>query len=101
MSKYIMVNLDLGHYVAANFDPIAFMQEHHARIPMIHLKDRKKNQGANTVFGQGDTPIKEALQLIKTKKWPMRAYIEYEYRGTESSTAEVKKCMEFAKAALA
>jgi len=101
MSKYFMVNLDLGHYVAANFDPVAFIQEHHARIPLIHLKDRKKNQGPNTPHGQGDTPIKEVLQLIKTKKWPIRAYIEYEYKGAESSTAEVKKCLDYAKAALA
>jgi sugar phosphate isomerase/epimerase len=101
MSKYFMVNLDLGHYVAANFDPIAFIQEHHARIPLIHLKDRKKDQGPNTPHGQGDTPIKEVLQLIKTKRWPIRAYIEYEYKGAESSTAEVKKCFDYAKAALA
>ncbi len=101
MSRYFMVNLDLGHYVAAGFDPIAFIQEHHARIPLIHLKDRKKNQGPNTPHGQGDTPIKEVLQLIKAKKWPIRAYIEYEYRGAESSTAEVKKCFDYAKIALA
>jgi len=101
MSKYFMVNLDLGHYVAAGFDPVAFIQEHHARIPLLHLKDRKKNQGQNTPFGQGDTPIKEVLQLIKRNRWPIRAYIEYEYKGSESSTAEVRKCLEYAKAALA
>jgi sugar phosphate isomerase/epimerase len=101
MSKYFMVNLDLGHFVAANFDPMAFIQEHHARIPLLHLKDRKKNQGPNMPHGQGDTPIKEILQLIKTRKWPIRAYIEYEYQGTENCVAEVKKCFDYAKAALA
>ncbi len=101
MSRLFMVNLDLGHYTAAGYDPVAFVQEHHARIPLIHLKDRKKNQGANTPHGQGDTPIKEVLQLIKGKKWPIRAYIEYEYKGAESSTAEVKKCFDYARAALA
>jgi len=101
LSRYFTVNLDLGHYVAAGFDPIAFIEEHHARIPLVHLKDRKKNQGANTPHGQGDTPIKEVLQLIRNKKWPIRAYIEYEYRGTDSSTAEVKKCFDYARTALA
>jgi sugar phosphate isomerase/epimerase len=100
MSRYFMVNLDLGHFVAANFDPIVFIQEHHARIPLIHLKDRKKNQGPNMPHGQGDTPIKEVLQIIKARKWPIRAYIEYEYHGKESSVAEVKKCFDYAKAAL-
>lgn len=101
MSKYFMVNLDLGHFTAANFDAVAFIKEHYARIPFVHLKDRKKDQGANLPFGQGDTPIKEVLQLIERNKWPIRAYIEYEYKGTEGPTAEVKKCYEFVKVALA
>ena len=101
MSKYFVVNLDLGHYVAAGFDPIAFLREHHARTPLLHLKDRKKNQGPNTPFGEGDTPITEVLQLVKRNRWPIRAYIEYEYRGTDTSPAEVKKCLDYAKAALA
>jgi sugar phosphate isomerase/epimerase len=101
MSQYFMINLDLGHFVAAGFDPIAFLQENHARVPLIHLKDRKKNQGPNTPFGQGDTPIKEVMQLIKKNKWPVRAFIEYEYKGSESSKAEVKKCLDYVKSALA
>ncbi len=101
MSRHFMVNLDLGHYTAAGFDPVAFIQEHHARTPLIHLKDRKKDQGPNMPFGEGDTPIKEVLQLIKRNRWPIRAYIEYEYKGTDSSQAEVRKCFEYAKAALA
>jgi sugar phosphate isomerase/epimerase len=101
MSKYFWVNLDLGHFTAANFDALGFIQEHHDRIPIIHLKDRKKNQGANMPFGKGDTPLKEVLQLVKTKKWPIHCYIEYEYKGAEGSTAEVKKCFDYAKEALA
>lgn len=101
MSKYIMANLDLGHFTATNSDAIAFIQEHHDRTILVHLKDRKKNQGPNMPFGQGDTPIKEVLQLIKKNKWPIRAYIEYEYAGKESSPAEVKKCFEYAKSCLA
>jgi sugar phosphate isomerase/epimerase len=101
MSKYFMVNLDLGHFTAANFDAVAFIKEHHARIPLVHLKDRKKDQGANMPLGQGDTPIKEVLQLVERNKWPIRAYIEYEYKGTGDATAEVKKCFEYAKAVLA
>jgi sugar phosphate isomerase/epimerase len=101
MSKYFYVNLDIGHFTAAGYDPVAYINEHHARISNLHLKDRKKDQGDNTVWGEGDTPIKPVLTLLKDKKYPIPAYIEYEYRGTESSTAEVKKCFEYAKAALA
>jgi sugar phosphate isomerase/epimerase len=101
MSKYFWVNLDIGHFTAANYDPVQYIEKHHDRITNIHLKDRKKNQGPNVPWGEGDTPIKPVLQLIKEKQYPIRAYIEYEYHGNESSVAEVKKCFEYAKRALA
>ena len=63
MSKYNGVNLDIGHFTASNQEPIAFINEHHARISHLHLKDRKKNQGPNTAWGQGDTPLKDVLLL--------------------------------------
>jgi len=100
MSKYFKVNLDIGHFVAANFDPVAYIREHHADITNLHLKDRRKNQGDNMPWGQGETPIREVLQLLKREHWPIRAYVEYEYRGV-SPIEEVKKCVAYAKQALA
>jgi sugar phosphate isomerase/epimerase len=101
MSKLFKVNLDIGHFTAANFDALDYIRQHHADITNLHLKDRRKNQGDNVPWGQGDTPIREVLQLLKKERWPIRAYIEYEYRGQGSSVQEVKKCYEFAKQALA
>jgi sugar phosphate isomerase/epimerase len=101
MSKYLKVNLDVGHFVSADFDPIAYIREHHADITNLHLKDRKNHQGDNTPWGQGDTPIRAVLQLLKKEKWPIPADIEYEYKGEGTSPQEVKKCFEFAKQALA
>jgi sugar phosphate isomerase/epimerase len=100
MSKQFAINLDIGHFTAANYDAAGFIKEHHDRILVLHLKDRKKNQGDNLPWGQGDTPIKPVLQLLKKEKYPIRAFIEYEYRGTDSIT-EVKKCFQFCKDALA
>lgn len=99
MSKYHGVNLDIGHFTAANFDAVAYIKEHHARITNLHLKDRKKDQGANVPWGEGDTPIKEVLQLLKKEKWDIPANIEFEYRGTDA-VAEVGKCFQFCKDAL-
>jgi sugar phosphate isomerase/epimerase len=100
MSKYFAVNLDIGHFFAAGYDPLEYIEKNHARITNLHLKDRKKENGPNTPWGQGDTPIKQALQLLKTKKYDIPANIEYEYRG-EDAVAEVKKCFEYIKEALA
>jgi sugar phosphate isomerase/epimerase len=101
LSKYLKVNLDIGHFTSADYDPVAYIKEHHFDITNLHLKDRKKHQGDNTPWGQGDTPIREVLQLLKRERWPIPADIEYEYRGTGTPTEEVKKCYDYAKQALA
>jgi sugar phosphate isomerase/epimerase len=101
MSKYFKVNLDIGHFTAANFDAVQYLREHHANITNLHLKDRKKNQGDNVPWGTGDTPIGEVLQLLKKERWPIRAYIEYEHRGAGTPVDEVQKCLAFVKQALA
>jgi sugar phosphate isomerase/epimerase len=101
MSKYFKVNLDIGHFTAANYDPLPYIREHHADITNLHLKDRRKNQGDNVAWGEGDTPIREVLQLLKRERWPIRAFIEYEHRGQGTPVEEVKKCYAYAKQALA
>ncbi len=100
MSKYFAVNLDIGHFFAAGFDPVDYLSKHHDRITNLHLKDRKKDNGPNTPWGEGDTPIKPVLQLLKQKKWDIPANIEYEYRG-QDTVAEVRKCVQYIKGALA
>jgi sugar phosphate isomerase/epimerase len=100
LSKYFRVNLDIGHFTAGNFDAVAYIRQHHADITNLHLKDRKKNQGENMPWGQGDTPIREVLRLLEREKWPIRAYIEYEYRGSGTPVDEVRKCLDYVKQAL-
>ena len=96
---YIGINLDIGHFTAANFDPVPYMQQHHEKIVTIHLKDRKKDQGPNVPFGEGDTNIKGVLLQMKANKWKIPAMIEYEYKGADT-VAEVKKCFDYCKAIL-
>ncbi|MGE4082761.1 MAG: sugar phosphate isomerase/epimerase family protein [Vicinamibacterales bacterium] len=100
MSPFFRVNLDIGHFTAANFDALAFLEQHHDRITNLHLKDRRKSQGDNVPWGTGDTPIRQTLAWLKQKKSPVRAYVAYEYPGTRGPVAEVTACLEFAKRAL-
>src|SRR5580765_846807 len=101
MSKFFKINLDIGHFTAANFDAVQFIRENHEHITHLHMKDRKKNQGPNMPWGEGDTPIKEVLALLKEKKYPIRAFVEYEHRGTGTPVEEVKKCMTYMRQTLA
>jgi sugar phosphate isomerase/epimerase len=99
-SNQIAINLDIGHFTAANFDAVEYLDKHHDRIVSLHIKDRKRNQGPNVVFGTGDSPIVAVLTRLRDRKWDIPANIEYEYEGTDT-VAEVRRCFEYCKKALA
>lgn len=97
-------NLDIGHFVAGqNASPVPFIRQHHGRITHLHVKDRKMNNGPNVPFGEGDTPIREVLQLVRDNGWNIQATIEFEYPVPEGSDrmAELRRCVEYCRAALA
>lgn len=103
-SPFNGLNCDLGHYVAAGFDPIPLLEAKHDRIYSAHLKDRKSkaNGGANVPWGEGDTPIVAALQLMRNNKYKFPGTIELEYDVPAGSdpVKEVAKCIEYGKVAL-
>jgi sugar phosphate isomerase/epimerase len=102
-AKYNGANLDIGHFVAGNHgSPVPFMEKHHERITHVHIKDRKRNNGPNTPLGEGDTPIVEVLRLIRDRKWPIQATIEFEYavpKGSDRMT-EIARCLGYCRDAL-
>ena len=105
-SKYNMLNLDIGHYVAGlGKSPIPVIKKYHERITHLHLKDRKtpENGGDNVAWGEGDTPIAEVLRLLQKEQYPITAMIELEYQIPEGSSVliEVEKCIAYCKGALA
>ena len=105
-SEYNGINLDAGHYVqAGNRDVIQFIQKNHAKITSVHLKDitLPENGAVNKPWGQGDTPIKEILQLAKKEKYTFPIAIELEYQIPEGSDAEkeIVRCRQYAADALA
>lgn len=104
LAKYNGANVDIGHFVAGNnVSPAAFIKQHHERITHVHIKDRKRENGPNTPFGQGDTPIVEILRLIRDNKWNMQATIEFEYpipAGSDRMT-EIAKAIKYCRDALA
>jgi sugar phosphate isomerase/epimerase len=100
-SPYMGIALDIGHFVAAGGDPVAFINQHHAKITTLHIKDRKKNRGPSVPWGQGDTPVVAVLQLLRDKGWRIPANIEYDYgKPGMDAVVEMKKCFAYCKQAL-
>lgn len=101
MSRRFKANLDIGHFVAGNNDALAFMRQYGKdRITHLHLKDRRRNNGPNQPWGQGETPVADALRLLQKEKYPIYAIIEYEYMGQAPAIQEVKNCVQFIRTAL-
>jgi sugar phosphate isomerase/epimerase len=101
-AKHNGANLDIGHFVGGQkTSPVPFLKKHHDRITHIHVKD-KTFDDKNVPFGQGDTPIKEVLQVIRDNKWRIQATIEFEYAVPQGSDrmAEMAKCLDYCKHAL-
>ena len=98
-TKYIAINLDIGHFFGAGFDPVDYLKKHHDDIVTLHIKDKTKDD-VNMPFGEGDTPIVECLHLLRDKRYRIPANIEYEYKGGDT-VEEVKRCFEYLKNALA
>jgi len=101
MSDLFRVTLDIGHFVAGNNDPVAFIRQHHDRIVNIHVRDRKRDNGPTRPFGQGDTPIVEVLRLIRDNGYAIRAYLEYEYGSFRPSLEETQAMFQYCKDSLA
>jgi sugar phosphate isomerase/epimerase len=102
--QYVGFNLDVGHYFAGTkgLSPLPVLEKYHERIVSLHMKDRTAD-GKNLPWGEGQTPLKEILQLMRKEKWTFPADIEVEYQIPKgsSSVAEVAKCVQFCREALA
>ena len=107
------INLDIGHYIAARTENtkealLNFILKNHSKICSLHLKDRQAakplNLGAsdNQIWGKGDTPIVEVLQLVRDNSFKFTASVELEYRIPSGSNRvnEVKRCYEYCDQAL-
>jgi len=101
LSRYARINLDIGQFAAAGFDPLPFIAEQQANIPVMHIRDGKPGSGTKLPWGTGSTSIREVLQLLKREHYPIVADIEYDYGGASEPAREIKRCFEFCKAALA
>lgn len=103
-----MLNLDVGHYFGATgLHPNELISKLHERIYSIHLKDKTGINGyppdTNALWGQGDTPLRDILQLIQANEWNIYCDIELEYEIPEGSNAviETGKCVAYARKLLA
>jgi sugar phosphate isomerase/epimerase len=99
LSRSYRISFDIGDGTGGGYDSLAFVKDRLDHIAVIYLKDRRKD-GLSVPWGEGDTPLKEILRLVKNSKYPIRCYIDCDYRTTDRP-ADMKRSFGYAKAALA
>jgi sugar phosphate isomerase/epimerase len=104
VSPAVMMNFDAGHFFGSTgIHPNTIIEKYHDRIFSVHLKDKTgpETDPANTnqVWGQGQMPIADVLNLIKDNKWPIFCDIELEYdvKPWSDAVKEVKTCVQYAR----
>ena len=95
MSKHFKVNLDIGHFTAANFDAVRYLREQHRHVTNLHIKDRKKNQGDNVPWGTGEGDAKGMLTELKRQGYKGCTSIEYEHGTVAELDENLPKCVKF------
>ena len=93
VSSAFKLHVDIGELVAGNVDPVAYVREHHAHLTTMYVSHPARSGMEATV--------REVLQLVKRERWPIRAYVRCEHHGAGSGVEEVKRCVAYAKQALA
>jgi sugar phosphate isomerase/epimerase len=93
--KDVTLQFDVGTCMEVGFDPIAWVKANPGRIRSLHLKDWGKgpDRGYKVLFGEGDTPWKELLQVAA--KTGGAEYFLIEQEGSRYPEIEtVEKCLE-------
>lgn len=99
MSDYIGFNLDIGHFTSTGGNSMAMLKKHGGRIWDIHLKDQKRNLGPVVAFGEGDSPIAEALRWVRDTRFAAPVTIEQEAAGWDRE-AIAKQALDYCRKVL-
>jgi sugar phosphate isomerase/epimerase len=97
LSPVFSVKLDVGHLTASNCDAVAELRAHLSRVSHVVLKDRLRNKGASQVFGEGDTPLRGVIEVVRDAPRPVPALVEYDYTGLRTPADEVAASMTFVR----
>ena len=98
LSKSYGISFDIGDATGGGYDALKFVETHLDRISLIYLKDRRKDR-LSVPWGEGDTPVAEILRVVRDGKYPIRCYLDCDYKTT-NRPADVKRSFEYAKTAL-
>jgi sugar phosphate isomerase/epimerase len=99
LSPIFRLKLDIGNITASNGDAVAELGELRDRVSHVVIKDRLRNGGRSQPFGEGDTPIRRVVALLRAGAPSVPALIEYDYIGLRGAVDEVAAAIDYLQAA--
>lgn len=88
------LTLDFSHAAASGLDILSEIKKHHKKVKVIHLCDGKTRTFSkgdavideHLLPGEGDMPIKEVYDFLKTVDWKGETVLEINTRGKNVDT---------------
>ncbi len=100
LSKYFMVNLDIGWYFDGGNDPMAYLLAHPDRITHLHVRDRATG-GGQADIGAGILKIDQMLKTVRDRKYNIAFILEQAGRtGAKDRNEGVQQNIEWMKTVL-
>jgi sugar phosphate isomerase/epimerase len=99
LSSVFTLKLDIGNITASNGDAVAELGELRDRVSHVVIKDRLRNGGRSQPFGEGDTPIRRVVALLRAAGPSVPALVEYDYIGLRGAVDEVAAAIDYLQAA--
>jgi sugar phosphate isomerase/epimerase len=98
LAKHCKVMHDIGDATGRGGDTLAFVREHWDKIALLYIKDRRRDY-TTVPFGEGDTPIRDILRLVRDNNYPIRCYLDCEY-PSEDRAGDIRRSLEYFRSAL-
>lgn len=76
-SKWMGITFDTGHFAAAGFDCVPFLEANRERTFALHFKDRKKDMGPQVPLGTGDAGLPGIVRFLRQHKLSIPVCIEH------------------------
>ncbi len=71
------ITFDTGHFAAAGFDCVPFLEANRERTFALHFKDRKKNMGPQVPLGTGDAGLIRIIAFLREHRSTIPVCVEH------------------------
>ncbi len=76
-SSWMGITFDTGHFAAAGFDCVPFLEANQERTFALHFKDRKRDMGPQVPLGTGDAGLTRIISFLRKQQLHIPVCVEH------------------------